>query len=407
MDIATYFDTSSPSSGMGISSLAFTPKKKAMGTDITTFKVTAAVSRTSEVSDLEKDTLGRSTPKKGWASTEIPVNPSGIKINLYKVSVKDSKATFDKSKDVICDKDLYKALCPAAQYQMMAAKISGSKYTKSNSKFSWTLNGETLTTPTNASSLFDSWDDVTVFFPITKGEQEIETLSVTATPTNSLQPVTGSRLITVVTPALFIKSSDTSTSWTTTRTVEDSNTKSSSFDVEMADMLEAKAGSEVSYYLTFVPDYILADDPDNTLIDWTINGESWRDGDYQSDSTLASMTTENNDQTAKFTVSETEGTYYTLGASIKKYWSDAEKTILSGAWGISPQTLEGEGNVTITTVISEPGMNEVSAGPQQILAAIGTHLPHYFMYILRLALTLAVMFFLSIGFYVLSSKLEL
>jgi hypothetical protein len=119
------------------------------------------------------------------------------------------------------------------------------------------------------------------------------------------------------------------------------------------------------------------------------------------------MTTEDDDQTAKFTVSETEGIYYTLGASIKKYWSDEEKTILSDAWGISPQTLEGENSVTITTVILEEGIDAVSTGPQQILAAIGTHLPHYFMYVLRLALTLAVMFFLSVGFYALSSKLEL
>jgi len=34
-------------------------------------------------------------------------------------------------------------------------------------------------------------------------------------------------------------------------------------------------------------------------------------------------------------------------------------------------------------------------------------LPHYFMYILRLALTLLVMFFISVGFYALSSKMEL
>ncbi|MDP1846046.1 MAG: hypothetical protein Q8L09_04925 [Candidatus Moranbacteria bacterium] len=407
MDIATYFDTSSSSSGMGISSFDFTPKKKAMGADITTFKVTLAVSRTSEVSDSEKDSLGRTTPKKGWASAEIPVNPNGIKINLYKVNIENSKATFDKSKDTICDKDLYQLLCPAVQYQMMAAKISGSKYTKSNSEFFWTLNGETLAAPSGASSLFDGWDDVTVFFPITKGEREVETLSVTATPKNNLQPVTGSRLITVVTPALFIKSSDTSASWTTTQIVEDSGKKFSSVDVERTNMLEAKAGAEVSYYLDFVPDYLLADDPDNTLINWTVNGESWREGGYESDSALGSMTTENNDQAAKFTVSGTEGIYYTLGASIKKYWSDEEKAILSDAWGISPRTLEGENSVTITTVILEPGIDGVVAGPQQILAAIGTHLPHYFMYVLRLTLTLAVMFFLSVGFYALSSKLEL
>jgi len=123
---------------------------------------------------------------------------------------------------------------------------------------------------------------------------------------------------------------------------------------------------------------------------------------------LTNITMENNNQTIKFTTDDQENQSYTLGAKITKYWSDEEKNILSSAWNISPATLDGDTSLTITTTAPpDNGVQGAMGNPQQILAAIGTHLPHYFMYILRLALTLLVMFFISVGFYALSSKMEL
>lgn len=74
------------------------------------------------------------------------------------------------------------------------------------------------------------------------------------------------------------------------------------------------------------------------------------------------------------------------------------------AWDIAPRSLESDRSVTITT-IEEPTTDTTGlTKPTQLLAAIGTHLPHYVMYNLRLALTVLVMLFSSFWLYALIQK---
>ena len=222
VDIQDNFSASASSSGTGISQFSFTPKKSALSgsDDIVYFKVTLTVSQTSTT------TAGR-----GRSSVVVPINKNGIKISLYKVDVSDGIATIG---DEVCNEELYASLCPAVKGQMLAAKVTSGKYTSENADFVWDVNGNTLSAPTdsNASDLFDGWKSTSAFFPITKQEQQLETISVTATPTDALQPVTGTRLVTVVEPAVFIKSADTSVAWPITYTIPSSTTKDESTTVE-------------------------------------------------------------------------------------------------------------------------------------------------------------------------------
>ena len=160
--------------------------------------------------------------------------------------------------------------------------------------------------------------------------------------------------------------------------------------------------------MDFVPYYLLGDDS-NTQIDWQINGESLSDEDfYTNNPDLESLALEDSDRTINIPTSDTEGSSYDLTAEIKKYWSIDEKNILYSAWGVTPRALDGSGSIAFsTTAAASSTTDETSLGnPGQILAAIGTHLPHYFMYLLRLVLTMAVMFVVSAGFYGVSQRLN-
>jgi hypothetical protein len=291
---------------------------------------------------------------------------------------------------------------------MLVAVVSGSHYKSSNSQFSWTVDGNPAYPPANASQLFDGWSNTTIFLPITKDEQQIENISVTATSKDELQPATGTRLATVVHPAVFIKSGDTSLSWPKVYTAEDPNHKSTYQNIESSDAFEASISSDASYYLDFVPYYLLSND-DNTAIDWSVNGTSISDADfYANNPTVGGISTTNNNQQITVSTPAAVGEYFTLGANVKKYWSDDERNIAYTAWGIAPNTLSGDSSASIETVAALATDNTVGAAnsPGQILAAIGTHLPHYFMYLLRLVLTMAVMFVVSAGFYGLTQRLN-
>ena len=307
-----------------------------------------------------------------------------------------------------CADGLYKTLCPAVRYQMLAAKVESSKYKASNTVFSWNLNGYAYDPPSNASDLFDGWDDTTIFFPTIKAEQDVEELDVTATPKDALQPVTGSRLMTIVKPAAFVKSSDESISWPLQYNMESQETKNAVNTVQDNSMYDALISSNAGYYLDFVPDYFLMNDS-GVDIDWKINGESIRSVDfYEKNPDLGQITLGENDQKISIPTSASEGAYYSLGVSVSKYWSNDERNILYSAWGITPQTLIGDSSVTISTVSQPLDSGELSASnPKQILAAVGTHLPQYLMYILRLALTILIMFFASVLFYGLTQRLTL
>jgi hypothetical protein len=395
-DISGNFNTSSPSAGMGISQFSFVPKKSVLSSSVglNYFKVTLTASRTSDL------TAGR-----GRSSVIIPVNTQGIKISLHKVDIHDGKAVVG---DEICNDGLYKTLCPVTHGQMLAAKVSGSHYKSSNSQFSWTVDGNPAYPPANASQLFDGWNNTTIFLPVTKDEQEIENISVTATSKDELQPATGTRLATVVHPAAFIKSGDTSLSWPKVYTSENPNHKATYQNIESSDAFEASASSDAPYYLDFVPYYLLSNDA-NTAIDWSVNGTSISDADfYANNLTINGISTTNNNQQITVSNPTAVGEYFTLEANVKKYWSDDERNIAYTAWGIAPNTLSGNSSVSIETVTAPAADDTVGAanGPGQILAAIGTHLPHYFMYLLRLVLTMAVMFVVSAGFYGITQRLN-
>ena len=391
--LTDYFDTTTSASGLGLSSISFTPKTDALegDADIVSFKVTLTVSKSS----------GTETGR-GRSSVIVPVNKKGVQLKFYKVDVDENgKATIgDGDENEICEDGLYKTLCPVVKGQLLAAKVSGSNYTSSKSDFSWSINGETYPVPTGFSDSFDEWSDTKIFFPITQSEQDTPSITVTATPNDSLQPVTNTRLLTVVTPTTFINSSDMSSSWL--KTYEDADGQT----VESSGFFEAPTDTEVSYDLDFVPDYLLENDS-NTSIDWQIDGESINSEEfYEDEFDVYGLTTENNEKTIKFTTGSTEGTSYTLGVAVKKKWSTDEKKLIYSTWGITPENLSDDSSVSIESVAIE-GDEDLSANTTgQILAAIGTHLPHYFMYLLRLVLTMAVMFVVSAGFYGVSQRLK-
>ncbi|MFA6284977.1 MAG: hypothetical protein WC643_00385 [Parcubacteria group bacterium] len=387
LSIKDYFDTTAGSSGLGLSSFSFTPKTDALAGDDDTvnFKVTLTIAKSS----------GTETGR-GRSSVTIPINKKGIQLKLYKVNVESGKATLGEE---ICKDGLYKTLCPVVKGQLVAAEISSSSYTSSNNDFSWSIEETAYPVPTGLSDSFDGWSDTKIYFPITQSEQETPSITVTATPKDSLQPVTSTRLLTVVNPAAFIKSSDTSSSWNKVSIDEDGQVS------ESPGFFETFVNTGVSYNLEFVPRYLLSSDS-NTVIDWQIDNVSIDSEDFSEyDLGLSDVTTENNTQTIKFTTGSTEGAYHTLGVNVKKTWTDDEKKLLSSTWGITPDSLSGDSSVSIET------LNEDLVGsannPNQILAAIGTHLPHYFMYLLRLVLTLVVMFIVSAGFYGVTQRLSL
>jgi hypothetical protein len=392
LDLSSNFDTSTTSSGLSLSSFSFTPKSSALtgSDDLVYFKVTLTISRSSGTES-----------KRGRASVIIPVNKKGISLKFYQVDTKSGKAVLGKE---VCSDTTY---CPVVKNQLLAAKISSSSYTSSNSDFSWSINGKAYPTPSDPSDLFEGWTDTTIFFGIIESEGEKPSVAVTATPKSALQPVTGVRYLSVVSPSVSISTNDSSASWATTYVVEDDSQPNSSVLMTSKSVFEALTDSEVSYGLVFNPDYLYSDTA-NMSIDWKINGTSINSGDFsETDLGISEVTTENNGQTLNFTTGSTEGSSYTIEADVKKYWTADEKNILSTAWGINPDTLESSSSINVSTLSPSPSEALAPGNPGQILAAIGTHLPHYFMYLLRLALTIAVMFFLSAGLYGLTQKTKL
>jgi len=393
LDINENFNTASrSSSGLGLAEFSFTPKKnalKASEDDIVYFKVTATV---SHASGMESN--------RGRASVIIPINKKGVKIDLYEVDISGGKAALGEK---ICDEGLYAALCPAVKGQMIAAKISGSRYTAGNSEFSWQTNGNVLNTPANVSEYFDGWSGTTVFFPVTKQERQLEEVSVTVTPKNALEPVKSGRLVTVVEPVALIRSSDETSAWPQTRLVKTSLTRDSYQNVSNLEMLETYPGSDVSLYLDFVPYYLLADD-ENTVVEWEFDGKSLDDEIFSETFWEPNVLTSNEGRDLSFTAPDVVGAYHNVSVSLKKYWSEDERKIMYNAWEVVPRSLQSDRSATITTV-EEPADNSISsAKPTQLLAAIGTHLPHYLMYNLRLVLTVLVMLFSSFWLYALIQK---
>jgi len=382
------FHLASATSGLGLTSLAFSPKEKVLEEDTASliyFKVTLTLTTSS---DVKQD--------RGRTSVIIPVNKNGIKISLHKVEVEDGKAVIGEE---VCNKDLYKILCPAVQGQMLAAKISGKKYNTTNSKFSWNLDSDVHNPPANSSDLFSGWSDTAIFFPITKESGELENVSVTAAPTDKLQPVTASRMITIVEPTVFIRSSDENSSWPVTYSAPDENNPRAFKKYSAHDAFEAPPSTEISYRLDFVPDYLFEKDPDNTVIDWSIDGMDA----YASEN----ISLGDDQRSIQLLTSENIGTYQNIRAEAKKYWSQKEREISAAAWGVFPEAISSESSISAVVVDSSVNEELTLANPQQILAAVGTHLPYYVMYNLRLALTILVMFFASAGFYVLSQKVRL
>ncbi len=391
------------SSGLGLTSFSFTPKKDVLtdsDNDIIYFKVTATVSQSSGVA------AGR-----GRSSVIIPVNKKGVKLDLYKVDISaDGKAARGKK---ICsdtkNENLYTALCPVVKGQIVAAEISGNRYTAKNSNFAWYVNGNPLTEPANASEYFDGWSDTAVFFPITKNNQELEQITVTVTPKDTLQVVRGSRLFTVVEPVALIRSSDTSAAWPRTRTIKSTSLKNSSQEVNDPSVLETYPSSNVYLHLDFVPYYLLLNNEDeiddNTVVDWQIGGKSVDDENFDETYKDLHVLTSNNGRDLSFTASENIGAYYDIGVNLKKYWSQEEIGIASSVWDFYPRLLESDRSVTITTVEEPASGTSAFSSPTQFLAAVGAHLPHYVMYNLRLALTVFVMFFASFWLYSFTQKI--
>lgn len=396
LDIPSNFSTTSPSAGMGISQFSFSPKTSALdsNTGINYFKVTLTLGKAS---DLKAGT--------GQTNVILPVNTKGIKIVLHKVDIQNGKAVVG---DEICNSGLYQSLCPVVKGQMLAAQVSGSHYTSGDSQFSWTVDDSPVYPPANVADLFNGWNNTTIFFPITKDEQQIENVSVTATSKTDLQPATGTRSTTVVHPAVFINSGDTSLSWPKTYTAPDQNQIAVTQNIQSSDAFQALASSTAPYYLDFVPYYLLASDA-NSQINWSVNGTDITSPDfYANNPTLDTVQLDNNGQTIKLPISAIVGTFTTLSASVKKYWSNEERGIAYSAWGVALDTLSGDSSVSIESVSeASPDVVGTSNDPGQILAAVSTHLPHYFMYLLRLVLTMVVMFVVSAGFYGLTQKLSL
>jgi len=393
LDIKDNFDTATVSSGLGLSSFSFSPKTDAMseGSDLTYFKVTLTASRSSGTKS-----------KRGRSSVIIPVNKKGISLKFFKVDIQDGKAVLGKE---VCDEA---ALCPVVHNQLLAARVSSGEYTSSNSDFAWSINGKAYPLPSDPSGLFSGWDSTTIFFAIIENEGDTPDVSVTATRKNALQPVMGSRSLSVVKPATFIENSASSTSWPKTYLADDNSSPGGTYAMESSTAFESPTESAVSFDLKYLPDYLFEGDP-NIFIDWKIDGTSITSSDFfESNLGLSGVAAENDGRTLKFTTGAANGNYHSIEAVVKKYWNADEKNILGTAWGISPDTLESSFTVGLTSLVPSPAKGtSASANPTRVLAAIGTHLPHYFMYLLRLALTLAVMFVVSAGFFGLTQNLRL
>jgi hypothetical protein len=394
LDLAKNFTTGTVSSGIGLSSFSFTPKTEAMSGsgELVYFKITLIASRSSGMQS-----------KRGRASVTIPVNKKGIQLKLYQVDTSGGKAVLGKE---ICNGYAY---CPVVQNQLLAAKASGSSYTSSGSDFAWSINGESYPTPSNPSDLFDGWSDTTTFFGIVENPGNTLSITVNATPKDTLQPVTSTRYLSVISPSVSISTADSAASWANTYTVDDNSRKDSFFTMASENVFKASTNSDVSYSLFFSPDY-LYEDPENTGVDWKINGTSINSLDFANNSLdISGVQTENDGKTLKFKTGSTEGASYAIQADAKKYWGTDEKNILATAWNLSPNTLESTASIDVSTVAaSATAPDQTSLGNSgQILAAIGTHLPHYFMYLLRLVLTISVMFAISAGFYGLTQKISL
>ena len=405
---------SGPSSGLGLSSFSFTPKKdflKGISDDLVNLRVTVSISRTSEPTTYESDVLERSTPRKGFASVEIPVNKNGISIKLYKVNINESgKAELG---DEICGVYPYRETCPVTKSQMVAAKISGSEYSSGNSQFSWNLDGDPLYQPVDY-SVFESWSGIsgqTVFFPITKEAGELEDISVTATPKTKLQVVNIGRSLMVVDPLVFIKSSDENISWPKEYSVESQSLKDITYTRASDSLYEAQIFETASYALESIPDYFVDNNNPNISYSWTINGEDVEAQDFDPEALGLSYVgfTGSDGSGIEFTSGPDEGSTYTLAADVKRYWSEEETNVLYKAWGISPETLESSASLDVETVDTYAIESDegAAANPKQVLAVIGTHIPHYTAYVLRLILTLLVMLSVSAFFYGLTQKLSL
>lgn len=142
------------------------------------------------------------------------------------------------------------------------------------------------------------------------------------------------------------------------------------------------------------------------MIDWKVGGISINDKeDFSEAYGDLNPLTSNKERNLSFNASENIGTYYDISVNLQKYWSEDEVNIMLNTWDIAPSPLESERSVTLVTV-ERPMADIINSDtkPTQLLAAIGTHLPHYLMYNLRLVLTVLVMFFASFWLYALIQK---
>lgn len=322
--------------------------------------------------------------REGRSDVVIPLNSNGDTISAFSTSTSsstsDPQITFG---DEICTKDdsLESAVCPVAKDSIIGLKLSSSDMTD----YSWTVDGTSLN---YSNCFFDGCEpdkqSSTTIFPVLKEVGDSYTVKLTATNSETGNKLNLSRTFQVVDPSLSITSDDENVC----KAVQLGNyidTDGKTYPDYSKKNFQSLAGNSIKLNVSangFSPD------PDQYT--WIVDGNAIDQSnatDYGyavDDNGVLTLPAGNAGESHVVSVVSTYSQDNATLAALRKYWGVSYGQFYE-------KDLSSSINITAVDSIS----TTAAAKAKKITATLYSGIPAYLAFLLRIALTIAMILFVS------------
>ncbi len=383
----TMFTSDSLASGMGVSSISFTPngyysneyETGNLLTDDSEGKLFFKIAlKTKELNS--SDTMALST-------TMIQVDKKDLKIEFYKTRKNsDGEFTYLDEKEAemeICNDGFYSLLCPVYPFQLLAAKVAHDDDEKIHGYF-WEIDGERIDAPQNCEGDGCNQDkeDALIYFPITRAFEDIQeiTLNVQVEKTfNSgkesvIKNLTTTRYISVKNPMAFIKSEPPYSAWSRVERDPD-------YSGDYVNIFYTNPGKRVEFRADLVPSYLDLNNDEVSLI-WSLNGKKVDEYFIENNPELDVFV---NEDKISFIIPSVDFKGMTLGVNVIKQLSNNED--ITTAWGVNigKDKLEDFSSISIRPDLSALNITGDIGSVKMFFASTVKNAPEYILFSLKLS----------------------
>ncbi|MEA1925936.1 MAG: hypothetical protein U9M90_01675 [Patescibacteria group bacterium] len=422
--------------GMGVKHLKFKPMGGLFGGDDKVFLfVTLIVSEHPELiggSDVD----ARNLPIGAIESIIIPVARKDLALRIFNTTIVPGPGLSGNAwaQNVeICGaggNPLYRDVCPVFGYQVIAVEANVLGGINAGDRFAWQFNGRPVQPPFDLDAYpgANNSNSNIIFLPMGGTGSSLQDITVTYKKNRGgvLTDIIAGRKISVNNPVAVIEAITGPGGSLSVSAVNGGNPATEAIptirwdQTESLDIFEADPGTQVNFRARIVPDYLtinaaatliedLEGDPANPGDDiiladnevhlmWYLNG-SFVDADFIADYPTMGITVAGDE--IEFTM-DPEGMYgsgFDLTARVEKKFSPDHAALLDDAWKmLDTHTLTNDKSVTIRLHCDSPFALGPNPTLREYLASSLANAPHYLIFSIRLAVAMALVWFVLFGF---------